>query len=66
MGELFTRFLVGRTEDKRLARPRHSWEDNIKMYLSEIGTNGANWTQLAQYRIQWQAFVNTVMNLQVP
>jgi hypothetical protein len=49
-----------------LGRPRHRWEDNIKMDLREIGINGANWIQLAQDRVQWRAFVNTVMNLQVP
>jgi hypothetical protein len=26
------------------------WEDNIKMDLSEMGINGANWIQLAQDR----------------
>jgi hypothetical protein len=40
--------------------------DNIKMDLREIGFNGVNWIQLAQDRVQWQAFVNMVMNLQVP
>jgi hypothetical protein len=32
----------------------------------EIGIDGANWTRLAQNRIQWRAYVNTVMNLRVP
>jgi hypothetical protein len=36
------------------------------MDLKEIGINGANWIQLAQYRVQWWAFMNTVMNLRVP
>jgi hypothetical protein len=36
------------------------------MGLREIGTDGVNWIQLAQDRVQWWAFVNTVMNLQVP
>jgi hypothetical protein len=59
--------LVGRSEGKRpLGRPRRRWEDNIKMDLSEIGVNRANWIQLAQDRVQWWAFVNTVMNLRVP
>jgi hypothetical protein len=32
------RVLVGRPEKKkRLARPRHRWEDNIKMDLQEVG-----------------------------
>jgi hypothetical protein len=42
------------------------WEDNIKLDLMEIGINVENWIQLAQDRVQWRAFVNTVMNLQVP
>jgi hypothetical protein len=60
------RVLVGRPEGKRpLGRPRRRWEDNIKMDLGEIGIDGANWIWLTQDRVQWQAFVNTVMNLQV-
>jgi hypothetical protein len=32
------RVLVGKPEGKRpLGRPRRRWEDNIKMYLQEIG-----------------------------
>jgi hypothetical protein len=55
------RFLVGRPEGKRpLGRPRRMWEDNIKMDLTEIGFDGANWIRLAQDRVQWRAFVNTV------
>jgi hypothetical protein len=49
-----------------MGRPRRRWEDNIKMDLREIGIDGANWIQLAQDRVQWRAFVNTVMNLRVP
>jgi hypothetical protein len=61
------RVLVGRPEGKRpLGRPRRRWEDNIEMDLGEIGIDGANWIQLAQDRVQWRAFVNTVMNLRVP
>jgi hypothetical protein len=61
------RVLVGRPEGKRpLRRPRRRWEDNIKMGLREIGINGASWIQLAQDRVQWRAFVNTLTNLWVP
>jgi hypothetical protein len=61
------RVLVGRPEDKRpLGRPWRRWEDNIKMDLRETGIDGANWIRLAQDRVQWRAFVNTVMNLRVP
>jgi hypothetical protein len=61
------RFVVGGPEGKRpLGRHRRRWKDNIKMDLREIGIHGANWIGLAQDRIQWRAFVNTVMNLRVP
>jgi hypothetical protein len=61
------RVLVGRPEGKKpLGRPRCRWEGNIKMDLREIGIDGANWIQLAQDRVHWRAFVNTVMNLRVP
>jgi hypothetical protein len=61
------RVLVGRLEDKRpLGRPRRRWEDNIKLDLREIGIDWENWIQLAQDRVQWRVFVNTMMNLRVP
>jgi transposase len=61
------RVLVGRPEGKRpLGRPRRRWEDNIKMDLRDIGIDGANWIRLDQDRVQWRAFVNTVMKFWVP
>jgi hypothetical protein len=61
------RVLVGRPEGKRpLGRPRHRWEDNIKMDLREIGIDGANWFRLALDRVHWRVLVTTVMNLRVP
>jgi hypothetical protein len=61
------RVLVGRPEGERLlGRPRCRWDDNIKLDLREIGIDEANWIWLAQDRVQWWAFVNTVMNLQIP
>jgi hypothetical protein len=61
------RVLVGRPEGKRpLERPRHRWEDNIKMCLMEIWISGVNWIHMAQDRFQWWDFVSMVMNLQVP
>jgi hypothetical protein len=66
-GERCLQGLVGRPEDKRpVVRPRRRWEDNIKMDLREIAIDGVNWIQLAQDRVQWRAFVNTVINLRVP
>jgi hypothetical protein len=61
------RILVGTSEGKRpLGRPRCRWEDNIKLDLTEIGINEANWIHLTQARVQWWAFVSTVMSLWVP
>jgi hypothetical protein len=60
MGEGEVRVLVGRPEGKRpLERTRCRWEDNIKVYLREIGIDEANW-------IRWRAFEGMVMNLRVP
>jgi hypothetical protein len=45
------RNLVGRPEGRQpLGRPRHRWEDNIKMDLQELGWEGA-WTGLSWLRI---------------
>jgi hypothetical protein len=56
------RILVGKPEVKRpFGRPRHRWEDNIKMDLQEVG-GGCG----VQDREVWRALVSTVMNLRVP
>ena len=61
------RVLVGKPEGKRpLGRPRHRWEDNIKMDLQEVGCGGMDWIELAQVRDKWRALVNAVMKLRVP
>jgi hypothetical protein len=60
------RILVGKQEGKRqLGRPRHRWEDDIRMDLREIGWVGMDWIDLAQDRSQWRALVNAIMNLLV-
>jgi hypothetical protein len=67
VGKGVYRVLVGRPEGKRpLGRPKHRWEDNIKLVLKEIKIDRANYIQLAQVKVQWWACVNTVMNLRVP
>jgi hypothetical protein len=59
--------LVGKPEGKRLlGRPRHRWEDNIKMDIQEVGCGGMDWIDLAQDMDRWRAVMNTVMNLRVP
>ena len=61
------RVLVGKPGGKRpLGRPRHRWEDNIKMDLQEVGCGVMDWIELAQDWNRWQALVNAVMNLLVP
>jgi len=45
------RVLVGNAEGKKpLGRPRHRWEDNIKMNLQEVGCG--DWTRSNWIRIE--------------
>jgi hypothetical protein len=61
------RILVGKPEGERLLRrPRRRWENNIKIYLREIGWGGMGWIDLAQDRDQWRTLVGMAMNLRVP
>jgi hypothetical protein len=61
------RVLVGKSEGKRpFGRPRHKWEDNIKMDLQEVECGGMDWIEMAQDRDRLRALVNAVMNLRVP
>jgi hypothetical protein len=48
------RVFVVKSEGKRPhGRPRHRWEDNIKMDLQEVGCGGMNWIKLTQDRDRW-------------
>jgi len=49
-----------------LGRPKHRWEDNIKMDLQEVGCEDMDWIDLAQDRDRWRALVNTVTYFRVP
>jgi hypothetical protein len=54
--------LVGNPEGKRpVGRPRHRWDEGMKMDLGKIGCGGVEWIQLAQDRGWWLAIVNVVM-----
>ena len=58
---------MGKPEGKGpLVRPRHRWEDNIKMDLQEVGCVGTGWIELAENRDRWRALFNAAMNLRVP
>jgi hypothetical protein len=43
----------------------HSWEDNIKVNLREIGMDVLDWIHLAQDSEKWWGAVNIVMKLRV-
>jgi hypothetical protein len=60
------KIFVGKPEGKRpLRRPRRRRGD-IRIDFREIGWKGVDWINLALDWDQWQALVNTVMNLRVP
>jgi hypothetical protein len=57
---------VGQPERNRpLRRPRHRWEESIKMDLTEIEWGGMDWIVLVQERGHLRALVNTIINLWV-
>jgi len=37
----------------KLGGTRHSWEDNIKLFIKETGYVDADWINLAEVRNQW-------------
>jgi hypothetical protein len=60
------RVLVGKPEGNRpLGRPRRRWEDNIKMYIQDVGRGRGDWRELAQDRDGWRELVSTVKNFRV-
>ena len=59
--------MVGKPEGNRpLGRPRHKWEDNIKMDLHKVECGDMDWIDLAFDRDRWRAPVIAVMNFRVP
>jgi hypothetical protein len=62
------RFSGGRTAEGRTPLERHRcrWEDNIRMYLQEVGWAGLDWIYLAYDREKWRALVNVVLKFWVP
>ena len=60
------KILSGKSTDKRpLGRPRHRWEENVRMDLKEIGNNTRNWVDSAQDKDYWRALVNVALNLRI-
>ena len=61
------RVLVGKPEVKRpLGRPKHRWEDNIKMDLQKVIWGVMDWIDLAQDNDKVVGTLNILMNFQVP
>ena len=61
------KILTGTSTGKRpLGRPRHRWEDSIRMDLEKVGITAGNWFDSAQDRDYWRALVNAALNLRVP
>jgi len=57
---------VGKPEGRRpLGKPRFKWEDNIKTDLKDWD-EGMGWIGLMRDKNMCQAFVNQVVNPQVP
>jgi hypothetical protein len=53
-------------ERDKFRRPRHSWEDNIRMFLQEVRCGSMDWIDLAQDRDSWRVLVNVLTNIRVP
>jgi hypothetical protein len=61
------RIFMGNPKGKKpLGKSRRGWEGNIKMKLQAMRCEGMDVIELAQDRDRWRAFVNAIMNLQVP
>jgi len=61
------RVLVGKPEGKRpFGRPKHRWEDNIKIDIQGVGCGGMNWIELVQEKDRWRELVNVVLSFRVP
>lgn len=53
-------------EERSIERTWRRWESNFKKDLLEIERFGMSWIYVAQDKEKWRAFIETVMNFQVP
>ena len=57
------KMLTGKPTGKiPLERPSRRWEDNIRMYLKEIGFNTRNWVHSVQGRDYWRPVLNLLVS----
>ena len=60
------KILTGKpTGNRSIGRPRHRWEDNIRMDIKEISINMRYWVDSVQDRDYWRALVNVALNLRI-
>jgi hypothetical protein len=58
---------VGRPERNRPhGRPRRRYENNIKMDIQEVGSEGVDLIDLAEDKDRWRTLVNAVTNIWIP
>ena len=57
--------LIKPTGKRPLGRPRRGWEDNIRMYLKEIGVNTRNWIDSLQDRDYGRDLANAALTFRV-
>jgi hypothetical protein len=55
------RSLVSKPQGKKgpVRRPKHRWKADIALDLQEIRWEGMDWINLAHYRANWRAIVDT-------
>jgi hypothetical protein len=51
--------------NRSLGRPKHRWEDNIKIDIQEVKCRGMDWIELAQDKDRRRALLNAGMNIRV-
>jgi hypothetical protein len=53
---------VGKLKGKRpMGIHSRRWEDNIRMYIQDVGCRGTDWIDLAQDMDMWRAFEKVMM-----
>lgn len=56
----------GAKANRPLGKPRHRWDDNIKMVLQDVLWGGMDWIDLAEDRDRRRPSLTAVINLRVP
>ena len=61
------KILTSKPADKRpLGRPRRIWEDNIFIYIKEVGCNKIICIDSTEVNDYWRALVNSAFTIRVP